>query len=985
MCLTVNTYALELHVSPQGNDSWSGTRANPNTGRSDGPFATPKKALDAIRAHHQANGVTEAITVTIQEGTYYLDKNPLTVKPIHSGTEEFPVTIRAAQGAQVVISGGFPISNWTQKGNLLVTSIDTAQYGSRYFRQLFVGNQRRTRARMPNKGDFFRIEGGFADRPKGAIKYAAGDCKAWDNFEEANIVLYNSWTAVNHWIKSVDEASRRIDFARDMWWEVGKWEQDQRYYVENVFEALDTAGEWYLNPSSFELSYYPLPGETAQNLVAVAPRMSRVLLLEGDYQNERPVEYVSFEGITFAHADWRLGKGDAANGQAHVLRDDAVVYGIGAQHCSFTGCRIGPGGAHGVALNFGSAYNRVEQSEIHGLGGGGVYMTTLGMHAACKSMSTKERIHHNTVDNCYLHDMGHVFHGSVGVLIGHADNNTISHNDICDIDYTGISVGWCWGYNPSAAHHNVIEYNRIHHLGQGELSDMGGVYTLGLSDGTVVRNNLIHDVYAYTYGGWGLYTDQASSNILMENNIVHDVKSHGFHQHFGKLNTIRNNIFAFAELGGVKRSRQEDHRSFIFEKNIVYVENGIALDGNYTNDNFLMDNNVYWATDGMVDFGQSAFGNWQARGHDRNSRVADPLFVDAAGRDFRLRAGSPALDLGISPIDVDQIGLYGDASWRSRPAGDNRRGISPYMKLANRTLFSIHDFLDGFEDTPVGSAPHRGKLTGAGTAQPPSIAVTDTRARDGKRSLRIADSPTATHSWEPVLIYEPKWYHPGTVTVSFDIFLEEGARINHEWRDKLHGYPDNVGIALKMQSGLPLEANGKKLDTVAVGSWMHFQLQARIDTTGNAKYDLTARIDGETITEKDIAMRNAGWHVFSEAYFVSSHSTTASSYIDNLHFVYEPDESVVRATMPPASYSDSDGRVWITPRNGMLHIALPVSTAGDISLIAANGRTVLRRKVSSARDTGPVMVDTRKMAPGVYTVRVQLDNQVVSRRFVRLR
>jgi hypothetical protein len=189
------------------------------------------------------------------------------------------------------------------------------------------------------------------------------------------------------------------------------------------------------------------------------------------------------------------------------------------------------------------------------------------------------------------------------------------------------------------------------------LSDMGGIYTLGPSPGTIIRNNLFHDIRAYNYGGWGIYNDEGSTGILVENNIVYNTTHGGYHQHYGKENIIRNNIFAFGKAAQVVRSREEDHLSFTFEHNLVYFSEGPLLGTTWSNGHFKLDNNCYYRTDGKpIDFAGSTFEQWQAKGQDAHSIVADPLFESASGGDFTLKPGSPAFRIGFKPIDTSHNG-----------------------------------------------------------------------------------------------------------------------------------------------------------------------------------------------------------------------------------------------------------------------------------------------------------------------------------------
>jgi parallel beta-helix repeat protein len=253
------------------------------------------------------------------------------------------------------------------------------------------------------------------------------------------------------------------------------------------------------------------------------------------------------------------------------------------------------------------------------------------------------------------------------VILFHASDNKITHNEISNLRYSGISVGWIWGYAPSPSKRNIISYNHIHHLGWGELCDMGGVYTLGASEGTTVSNNLIHHIYSYDYGGWGLYTDEGSYGIVMENNLVYLCKNSGFHQHYGKENIIRNNIFAFNIRSQLQATRIEEHRSLTFTNNIIYFDRGTLLSSNWSKFNLLTDYNCYWDTRTKdIRFTDKSFQDWQKSGKDLHSVVEDPLFANPGNFDFRLRKNTVAGKIKFVPFDYSAAGVYGDGNWKNK-------------------------------------------------------------------------------------------------------------------------------------------------------------------------------------------------------------------------------------------------------------------------------------------------------------------------------
>jgi parallel beta-helix repeat protein len=199
----------------------------------------------------------------------------------------------------------------------------------------------------------------------------------------------------------------------------------------------------------------------------------------------------------------------------------------------------------------------------------------------------------------------------------------------------------------------------VHHIGQGMLSDMGGIYTLGVQPGTVIRNNVFHDIEKYSggYGGWGIYTDEGSSGILVENNLVYRTSTAGFHQHYGRENIVRNNIFAWGREAQIMRTREEDHRSFTFERNIVLWNQGDLLGSNWSNNQYLFDHNLYFdARQKPLRFKDWSWDEWQKRGQDVHSMVADPRFADAANGNFALKSGSPAAQIGFALLNLSQVG-----------------------------------------------------------------------------------------------------------------------------------------------------------------------------------------------------------------------------------------------------------------------------------------------------------------------------------------
>lgn len=568
-------------------------------------------------------------TVVLRAGTYFLP-DTLVFK-----AEDSETTWKAAPGETVVLSGGRPITGWKKAGG----GLWTAQIPEGFrFNQLFIDGKRRTRARTPNEGAFFTVDGQLTlDKPT-RLKYNGGDLLPdWAARGDVEVIALQKWAEIRMPITALDPAARTATLSGDCF----KWiiEKNARYWVENAPDLLDAPGEWYLDRKTGVLSYKPLPGEDPDRIAAIAPALKQIVRLEG-------VKDLHFQGITFSHADWSIGPKGYADSQAAIDYPGAV-YGQGTVGCSFEDCVVSHVGGYGIDFSKGCRNNRLVRCEVTDTGAGGIRIgeTVLRKEDTDKTLG-------NVVTDCHIHHIGHVFPAGVAVWVGHSSRNRFAHNHIHDTYYSAFSIGWSWGYGPSGAQENVIEYNRVHDIGRSMLADMGGVYTLGTCTGTIIRNNVFHDIWSSTYGGWAIYFDEGSTGVVAENNIAYRCKSNGFHQHYGKENTLRNNVFALNQEAQIARSRKEDHFTLLFERNIVYWTEGKLLSGNWEGAQFRWEKNLFWNPAGTKGLPEK----WKDLGLDKESVVADPLFVAPEKGDFTLKPDSPALKLGFQPIDVSQVG-----------------------------------------------------------------------------------------------------------------------------------------------------------------------------------------------------------------------------------------------------------------------------------------------------------------------------------------
>ena len=830
----------DFYIAPGGDDKWSGKAREPDAARADGPLATFARAQQAVRQlKAEQPDRRGAIVVQVRGGMYRLEE-PILFTPDDSGTAEAPVQYAAAPNEMPVFSGGTRLAGWKRdEKDRWQLEIPEVRSGKWVFNQLFVNGQRRYRPRLP-KGSYYFIAGEMTPSKPDAkgfdrFKFKPGDIKGdWKNLEDVEVLPFHSWYMSRFGIASVEEKSGVVNcagqtFGKDGWSALAKgW----RYIVENVSEALTEPGEWYLDRKSGVLTYIPMPGEDLAKAEVFAPRLEALLLLKGDVAKKQWVQHVHFVGLAFSHTNWKLPPQGYSFCQAEAAIGGAIS-AVGARECEFNGCTVSHIGHYALDFGMGCQNCRVQNCELTDLGAGGVKIGEMQLRG-----NEEEVASHNTVRNNLIAYGARMHPAAIGVWIGHSPYNTIEHNEICDFYYTAVSVGWSWGYGKSGAHHNTIAYNHMHNIGQGVLTDMGGIYTLGISPGTVLHHNLMHDITSHSYGGWGIYFDEGSQGIVAENNIVYRTKSSGFHQHYGRENRLSNNIFAFGGEAQLMRSRDEPHLSFIFEHNIVYWKDAPLLGSNWNGDKtkFQLDHNLYWdCAGGTFKFAGLSFEDWQKkRGQDEHSLIADPLFADPEHGDFSLKPGSPADKIGFQPIDVSQIGRLPVAGMQQTAIRDVPRAYPPPPPPP-----PPQPIMEDFEDVPVGEKPPGAVVSEDTGVMEAVVRVTDETAASGKRCLKFSDAPGQKHPWDPHIWYEPR-FKEGLLEGRFALRLEQGAIFSHEWRTA--GNPYHTGPSLRVDGEGNLTAGGKKLLQIPLGKWVKFEIVAGLGTEAKAKWDLAVTL-----------------------------------------------------------------------------------------------------------------------------------------------
>lgn len=853
-------------VSPKGSDTWSGRMPDPAADGNDGPFATVAKAQGAVREMKKSGPLAGPVRVFLRGGTYELPE-PLVFGPEDSGQPGCPVVYAAYQNEKPVLSGGRRLTGFkkTAAGRYRL-EISGAKNGGWPLRQLFVNGERWQLARSPNQGFFYWL--GKEATPANEnvrFRFRPQDLAAFDAPAGGNVIVYHGFETTLLKPVSFDREKGLAEMPMTAW-PYGDVTRE-RFIFENHAQALDAPGEFFLDAATGALEFIAPEDFDINAAEVVAPRLSALVKLSGQPGERSYVHDLGFEGISFEYCEWPMsgpGHGDA---QAAVTVDAAVT-GIGARRCFFERCEFARLGGYGLWLENGCTGNRIEQNEFHDLGAGGIRIGDLVPREGPLATG------HNRIHNNLVRDGGKVHASAVGILICQSSDNTVTHNEVADMNYTGISVGWAWGFGPHTGRRNLIEKNYIHDIGRGMLADLGGIYTLGVAHGTVLRNNLIHDVWSYPQpgvGAGGIYLDEGTSGVLVENNVVIGTHSGGLTVNYGSENTIRNNIFAFGKDLQIARGASLPKNDFLFENNIVFYDLGNLFGGGGI---LTTRRNTYFRQGGLPIIFQEggSLENWQKFGNDEGSIIADPKFLAPEKKNFSLPAGSPVWKNGFKPIDVSDAGLTGDARWKAR-SRDRRN--EPF-RVPGRGAFD-HDF----ENENAGAMVKDARLWGE--SGPAGIRITDQIAKSGTRSLKFQDAAGLESPFSPYL-----WFNPlvteGKVRVSFDMNIEPGARPWVEWRTQFtEKSPDYVaGPAFGLEDDGRLMVGGKELLRVPANEWVHFESEYTLGGKATGRWTLRVRLpDGKSKEFRDLPC-SPDFHRLEWLGFMANSQADVAFFIDNL-------------------------------------------------------------------------------------------------------
>ena len=565
ICILCSHWLLagEIWISPKGSDFNDGTRQSPK--------ATLTSALRQAREWRRTedNRIQGGITIYMEGGTYAFHE-PVFIRPEDSGTKESPTIIRSVGDEKVILSGGISINGWKKQGKVWVADVPAFNGRPLDFRQLWVNGKKAVRAR--DVEDFEKMNRICSVDEKNEILYVPAvsirrliDNKGNLKAKYAEMVLHQMWCVANLRIRSVEvqgdsaairfhQPESRIQFEhpwpRPMVTTDG---HNSAFYLTNARELQDVPGEWYHDMDARKVYYYPREGEKMQEAEVIVPAVETLVRVEGTL--DRPVCHIRFEKITFSYTTWmrpsekghvplqagmyltdgyRIDPKMQRNYLNHLLdnqgwlgRPAAAVRVVAARQIDFERCRFEHLGSTGLDYEEAVQGGVVRGCLFRDIAGNGLLVGSFSpaaheTHLPYDPADRREVCTQQHINNCYFTEIGNEDWGCLAIAAGYVGDVNIEHNEISEVPYSGISLGWGWTQTVNCMRNNRVHANLIHHYAK-HMYDVAGIYTLGSQPKSYVTENCVHSIYKPGYvhdpNHWFyLYTDEGSSFITVRDN-----------------------------------------------------------------------------------------------------------------------------------------------------------------------------------------------------------------------------------------------------------------------------------------------------------------------------------------------------------------------------------------------------------------------------------------------------------------------------------
>ncbi len=568
-----------------------------NPGTFERPFATIQRARDEIRKYVK-EGLARDMTVYIREGIYRVTE-PIEFTLADSGTEQFGITYLSYKREKVIIDGGKVIDGWRVNAD----GIWQAKVGDDvpYMWELFLNGRRLQRARHPNTG-YFRA--GEAVNQTDSFQFKNNDIPKPDDYRNVELIFLHDWNIGRSPIREIDLENNIVTTQKDIgfntWWSCIGRLPDEPYYLENSVTFLDQPGEWFFDEPSSTLYYVPLSDESIETAEFVVPAAEQLLSVKVPPQEDQFIENLHFKGLTFQYCRWVpkdrhfLEMQAGFHGECGVILDEqgneckgVVWHRMPAaldfemtKNSSLEECTLTKLGKAGVSFARSCTQNRIVGNRIYDIAGTGIMVGEGSRKRNTNNQvwwkaNPEQAASHNTISNNLIETCGQIYFGSVGIWVGLSHHNTIAHNLIRDLPYTGVSVGWMWGTARTPCYHNRIENNHIHNV-MIVLSDGAGIYILGTQEGTTIRGNLVYDVVGTKARAPnnGLRWDKGGGGVLVTENLVYNINEEIMHFNPETHdNTITGNFFGLAGEEKLVRFNKVDKKETIkIEDNRLFTD-----------------------------------------------------------------------------------------------------------------------------------------------------------------------------------------------------------------------------------------------------------------------------------------------------------------------------------------------------------------------------------------------------------------------------